>query len=67
MEFNSGEAAGIIWEFLNQNGPSSFSAIQKGVHLKQRQVDRAIGWLDREGKLEFSKDKNAEIIFLRAS
>ncbi len=67
MEFNTGEAAGRIWEFLNQNGPSSFSAIQKEVHLKQRQADRAIGWLDREGKLEFSKNKNAEMISLRTS
>jgi Winged helix-turn-helix domain (DUF2582) len=65
MEFITGEAAGMVWDFLDKNGVSSFSAIQKSTNLKQRQADRAIGWLDREGKLEFSKDKNAEMISLK--
>ncbi len=65
MEFETGESAGRIWEFLNKNGPSSFAAILKGTKLKQRQADRGIGWLDREEKLEFYKDKNAEMIALK--
>jgi len=59
-----GEDAGKIWRYLDQHGQSSFSAILKGAKLKQRAADRAIGWLTREGKLEFGRDKNAELISL---
>jgi hypothetical protein len=57
-----GEAAGKIWRYLDHHGKSSFASILKGTKLKQREADRAIGWLAREGKIRFEKDKNAEII-----
>jgi hypothetical protein len=38
--------------------------LAKGTGLKQRQVDRAIGWLAREGKVSVEKAANRELVSL---
>ena len=45
-----GLSAGVVWRYLEQNGPVSLFQLKKGVDLSSTQVDRAIGWLAREGK-----------------
>jgi len=47
-----GTAAGVVWRSLDQNGPATASRIKKDVPLPPGAVDRAIGWLAREEKLE---------------
>jgi hypothetical protein len=64
MIHSIGTAAGKIWHYLQSNGQSSFSNIVKGTKLKEREANRAIGWLAREGKIHFAKDKNRELISL---
>ena len=59
-----GEAAGKVWHCLHTNGQCSFNALVKGTKLKEREVDRAIGWLAREGKVHIVRDKKAELIAL---
>lgn len=50
-----GENAGRIWQLLEGNGGMSPSAIAKQLELKASDVDRAVGWLAREDKIQFEK------------
>ena len=59
-----GEFAGKIWHYLDHHGRSSFAQVLKGTKLKQRDADRGVGWLAREGKIRLEKDKNAEMLSL---
>ncbi len=49
-----GTAAGVVWRFLDQSGPASASRIKKELPLSPGMVERAIGWLAREHKIEES-------------
>jgi len=62
-----GETAGRVWQYLHQNGEASASRIARGIKATARETERAIGWLAREGKLEFLGAKNGEIIRLSGS
>lgn len=53
MQDTIGELAGAVWQFLEDNGESSLSAVNDGVDAPRSKVNMAIGWLAREQKLEF--------------
>ncbi len=55
-----GEDAGKVWRFLHENGPTCFSAIVKELRLNERRVDRAAGWLAREGKIRITLEGKTE-------
>ena len=59
-----GALAGKIWHYLEKNGQSSPSRIAKELKAQKKDIDRAVGWLAREGKLEFGKAKRGEVICL---
>ncbi|NLC71510.1 MAG: winged helix-turn-helix domain-containing protein [Desulfuromonadaceae bacterium] len=59
-----GTYAGTVWKFLEQNGESTLSAVVNGTKLSQCQVDRAVGWLAREGKVSLRKDNRRHLISL---
>ena len=46
-----GVNAGMVWEGLNQNGPSTIDNIAKAAGLPRELVYGALGWLGREGKI----------------
>lgn len=50
-----GFSAGMIYDYLNNNGESSFSKIKKELDLKGNFADLGLGWLAREDKVEISK------------
>lgn len=52
-DFNEalGEAAGKIWTFLSENSSSSATKLVEATGLERNEVQRAIGWLAREGKI----------------
>ena len=54
MEQKIGELAGDIWSYLEVEGKSSVSSVCRSVDAPRSKVNMAIGWLAREGKLEFS-------------
>ena len=56
MENAIGENAGKIWDLLSKKGPQAPSSMSKVLGLKTADVDRALGWLSREGKLAFAPD-----------
>lgn len=65
MSDSIGNTAGKIWEFLNENGPASATKITTVTKLNKTQVQRGIGWLASEGKLDFEMNGRNETISLR--
>jgi predicted transcriptional regulator len=64
MIMKIGENAGRVYEYLRGKGKVSFNHIVKGTNLKQKEADRAIGWLAREGKIRIDQGKKEELITL---
>jgi len=56
MESSIGENAGRLWQYLSQKKAQTPATVAKALNLKSAEVDRAMGWLAREGKLAFEKD-----------
>ena len=48
-------SAGEIYNYLNNNGESTFSKMKKELDLKGNFADLGLGWLAREDKVEISK------------
>ena len=62
MENTIGTAAGVLWKYLNKHGSASVAKLKKEVELTPSMLERAIGWLAREGKIvEVKKGKSSEI------
>lgn len=47
-----GETAGLIWNAL-QGGALTTKALKKATKLKEAELNMALGWLAREGKVTF--------------
>ena len=58
-----GANAGKIWNAL-QNGALSSKALKKATKLKEAELNLALGWLAREGKLTFTDMEGETIIAL---
>ena len=50
-----GISAGQIYDYLNNNGESTFAKMKKELDLKGNFADLGLGWLAREDKVEISK------------
>ena len=50
-----GFSAGMIYDYLNNNGESSFSKMKKDLDLKGNFADLGLGWLSREDKVIITK------------
>jgi hypothetical protein len=60
-----GTAAGKIWHYLEKNGPSSVTKITADTALGKSEVQRAIGWLAKEGKLVVELKGRVETLSLK--
>lgn len=58
-----GANAGKIWNAL-QNGALAQKALKKATKLKDADLNLALGWLAREGKLTFNEADEETIIAL---
>ena len=65
LEEQIGMSAGQIYEFLNNNGETTFSKMKKELDLKGNFADLGLGWLAREGKVEISKKGSSVNVRLR--
>jgi len=65
QEEQIGFAAGEIYNYLDQNGTTSFSKIKKDLDLKGNFADLGLGWLARESKVEISQKGPAVKVSLR--
>ena len=60
-----GQSAGQIYNYLNDNGESSFYKMKKELVLKGNFADLGLGWLARENKVEISQKGPAVKVSLR--
>lgn len=51
-----GDYAGLIWNYLNSNGSTSIIKLKSEINCSASLVHLALGWLTREGKVEFKKN-----------
>lgn len=59
-----GLAAGQVWHCLDRVGEASPSKLEAETGLSSKEVQRAIGWLAREGKLIIVRDGRTEVFKL---
>ena len=62
-----GTKAGIVWEFLNNNGPGNIGDIAKATGLRRELVYAALGWLGRENKIVVERRGRAMVFSLQES
>ena len=60
-----GEAAGVVWRFLADNGQASASTVRRRTGLSTPLLQRAIGWLACEDKLRVETVDGKEKLCLR--
>ena len=58
-----GENAGLIWNAL-QGGDLTLKALKKATKLKNDDLNLALGWLAREGKVAFEEAEELTITLL---
>ena len=64
MSKDIGESAGLVWRILNVKGSASVKQIMRETGLKPKEVERAIGWLAREDKVQIVFKGRTEQVFL---
>ena len=58
-----GVNAGLVWSVL-QNGEQNVKAVKKATKLNDKDLNLALGWLAREGKLNFSEVDGELFVYL---
>ncbi|MCM1034813.1 MAG: winged helix-turn-helix domain-containing protein [Paludibacter sp.] len=58
-----GENAGLVWNAL-QGGALTQKALKKATKLKEAELNLALGWLAREGKIGFDTTETDTLITL---
>jgi hypothetical protein len=66
MEVEIGNAAGKVWQALNAKGSVAKAQLGKVTGLSNDQVNQAIGWLAREGKVSVEKTAKGDALKLKA-
>ena len=59
-----GDAAGQVWHYLNENGPTALSRLVKDVDVPRDVLMQAIGWLAREDKVSIDTESRAKTVSL---
>jgi hypothetical protein len=59
MEWEIGDAAGTVWRYLEEHGPTSVPALRQGTKLTEQSLLMALGWLAREGNVDLSRDRRS--------
>ena len=60
-----GFSAGRIYDYLNNNGETTFSKMKKELDLKGNFADLGLGWLAREDKVSISKKGTSVSVSLK--
>ncbi len=60
-----GETAGKVWECLSGNGTMAVAQVVRKTGCPQDMVQRASGWLAREGKVNVEKTAREETVSLK--
>lgn len=60
-----GEAAGQIWQYLHANGEASVNKVTTDTGLNKNDVQRGIGWLAKENKINIVTNGRVETLSLK--
>ena len=60
-----GAAAGLIWHALKADGAKSLTKLTKEIDAPANVVMHAVGWLAREGKLNFEENGRTRVVSLK--
>ncbi|MGH9746551.1 MAG: winged helix-turn-helix domain-containing protein [Candidatus Acidiferrales bacterium] len=60
-----GDTAGTLWQLLSEDGPSTLASLIQEVGVPESLFFMAVGWLAREGKIEFEPHDGDYTIHLR--
>ena len=63
---NIGRVAGAIWHYLEENNEATVTKLTRELGETERTILMGIGWLAREGKLDFEIRKQGTYITLKA-
>ena len=55
--------AGLIWSVI-ENGELNVKAVKKATKLAEKDLNLALGWLAREGKIKFNEVENEVFVGL---
>lgn len=61
-----GLTAGSIWHYLSENGATSASKLIAALNEEEKIIQRSIGWLAQEDKINIDTDNRVETITLKA-
>ncbi|MGH2571834.1 MAG: winged helix-turn-helix domain-containing protein [bacterium] len=64
MATEIGTDAGVVWQYLSKNGAGPVTKLVEATGLDKKRVDRAVGWLAREGKAEIARSGKTEVVSL---
>jgi hypothetical protein len=59
-----GENAGKVWHALQQKGSLNITALKKNTKLDDKSLHLALGWLAREGKVQFEQKQRQLLVEL---
>ena len=62
---NIGSVAGMIWHYLEDNNEATITKLTREIGENERTVLMGVGWLAREGKLDFEKRKQGTYLTLK--
>jgi Winged helix-turn-helix domain (DUF2582) len=65
MEASIGDAAGVVWRYLDENGGTTLAKIARGTKLPEPIACMAVGWLAREGQVSLAQEKKSLVVALR--
>ena len=65
LEEQIGFSAGEIYNYLSENGTTTFAKMKKELDLKGNFADLGLGWQARENKVEISQKGPAVRVSLR--
>jgi len=59
-----GTVAGTVWDYLESSEPVTLSKLARDIEAPRDLVMQAVGWLAREGKVEFHEGARSKLISL---
>jgi hypothetical protein len=65
MRDKVGEIAGEVYRLLDEEGSLPVSKVGKNIEAPRSKVNMGIGWLSKEGKLEFDEEGRSTEVSLK--
>lgn len=60
-----GDVSGTVWNYLHEEGPATLSRLAREIEAPRDLVMQGVGWLAREGKVEFLEGSRSKTIALK--